>query len=100
MQRRSQRIPSFKSFIATTLATAALLACASAQAENAAATLLRDALALAATFPGTNTIDLAPVAGQRIELDTPLLIDSDVIIEGRGVTLDGQLLGKSEAKRS
>ena len=47
------------------------------------------ALALAATFPGTSTIDLAPVAGQRIELDTPLVINSDVLIEGRGVTLDG-----------
>ncbi len=69
MHRHSQRISFFKSSIATTLATAALLACASAQAENAAATLLRNALALAlaATSPGTNTIDLAPVAGQRIE---------------------------------
>lgn len=94
MHRHSQRISFFKSSIATTLATAALLACASAQAENAAATLLRNALALAATSPGTNTIDLAPVAGQRIELDTPLVIDSDVVIEGRGVTLDGQLLSR------
>ena len=94
MHRHSQRIPSFTSFIATTLATAALLACASAQAENAAAGVLRDALALAASVPGTQTIDLAPVAGQRIELDAPLVINSNVIIEGRGVTLDGQLKGR------